>query len=172
VVVEGDYDVKAIPVLIKKCRPQVKVISRQCRGPIINKFRGILDEFAARGSVDKALVIRDANGVDPADLISEMNKRLAGRDYKFPVNHLVIVQELEAWLLADELAIKTVVGLKRLFRSPETLADPKAELRRLFAKSKQVYTAEMARRIAENARPAVLTKRCPSFAAFRDAVLR
>jgi len=172
-VVEGDYDMKAIPVLIKKCRNQVKVVARQCRGPVIGKFRGILDEFATRASVDKALIICDANGVDPTKLIAEMNKRLADRrPYEFPVKPLVIVEELEAWLLADELAIETVVGIKARFPDPEKLADPKATLKSLLSRSGKPYTAEMAKRIAESVRANVLAKRCQSFAEFREAVLR
>ena len=170
VVVEGACDVAALPILIRKCRNDARVVTRECRGPIFGKFPRILDELERRRTIDKALVICDADGELPSALLTRMRRELAGHRYRFPVEPLVIVQELEAWLLADEEALENVVGIKVLFRNPEDFKDPKQELERLLSQRNQIYTAARARRIAEAIRIPILSKRCPSFLKFRNAV--
>ncbi len=66
VVVEGACDLAALPILIKKCRNDASVIPRECRGPIFYKFPRILDELERSRTIDKALVICDADGEQPS----------------------------------------------------------------------------------------------------------
>lgn len=172
VVVEGACDVAALPILIKKCRNDVSVIPRECRGPIFNKFPRILDELERCRTVDKALAICDADGEQPHTLLTRMRRELVGHHYGFPVEPLVIVQELEAWLLADEEALQNVVGISMRVRSPEDRPDPKRELVRLVAKKGHIYNHALAGRIAEAIRIPILSRRCPSFVRFRNAVER
>jgi hypothetical protein len=77
---------------------------------------------------------------------------------------------LEAWLIADPAALKSIIGVERSFTRPERIPDPKSDLIRLFARAAG-YTPEIARRIAEKIDLELLGRRCPRFLAFREAVL-
>jgi hypothetical protein len=110
-IVEGVYDEAVLTEFIRKCVGfDVDVISRVCgpKGSLMSRFPGFLEEFryVKHGShVDKALVVRDADGKAPVTLLEVMEARIAQRTYPFPVHCLVIVQELETWLLADSEAL-------------------------------------------------------------------
>jgi len=175
-VVEGIYDEAALKELIKKCAStQVEVIGRPCHGVnrLMQKLPNIIKEFqyVKGGShVDKALIIRDAGNKNPKELKNKMRKMI--KNPSFPVKMSVAVQELEAWLLADEDAISAVTGKKvTRVKNPENLRDPKERLNRLLSKAKISYTAEVARKIAANAKVETIESRCPSFKEFRVAVL-
>lgn len=176
-VVEGDFDETALTELVHKCAPsEVRVICRPCGNAIqlMKKFPGYLEHFrhANDGApVDKALVIRDADSKNPAGLIAKMESRIANRVYPFPRKLLVAVQELEAWLLADEKALSTITGRSvPKIPEPEKISDPKARLRNILSEARIAYTAEVARKVAAAARRDVLATRCPSFRAFQDAI--
>lgn len=121
--------------------------------------------------IEKLLIIADADGRDPSRLADDIKRKFVGR-YPFPVVPLVIVQALEAWLLADARALQDCLRLKERVRAipnPERLRDPKAELERLAAR--RLYTEKVAGEIAENMDLGLLAARCPTFSAFREAVL-
>lgn len=176
-IVEGTYDEAALTELVQQCvSSEVGVISRRCgnRVQLMRKFPAFLEEFrhAKEGSpVDKALVVRDADHKNPAELLLKMEARITGRVYRFPCKLLVIVEELEAWLLADEKALTTVTGKsQRRIPDPEAIVDPKARLQRILSDASIAYTPEVARRIAAAIRADVLAARCPSFKKFQDTV--
>jgi hypothetical protein len=113
-VVEGIYDVAVLTELIKKCAVgHAHVVPRICRskGALVKNFPKFLEGFRydkAGGPVDKALVVCDADNHNSTTLIEEMKHKYHGRTYPFPVEPLVIVQKLEAWLLADHKALSIV----------------------------------------------------------------
>ena len=177
-VVEGIYDEAALKEIIQKCSiSEIEIISRRCgdKVQLIRKFPGFLEDFQhiiQGANVDKVLVIRDADNKPPAELINRMQSRISNRTYRFPVKPLVIVQELEAWLLADESAIAAVTQRQtRRVGYPERLTDPKEKLRRVLSDANIAYTAEIARQIAESAQVDTIAARCPSFRQFRQAVI-
>lgn len=169
VIVEGDYDEVAIPALVRRCRKGVKVIARQCRGQVSGKFSGIVAELNRTPGIERVLVVSDAEGRSPEKVLSSLKNRLAWK-YRFPVILLVIVEMLEAWLIADPNALQRVVGTKKEFRTPERERDPKGALARLLISRNARYTPETARRIVEEIDLEVLRKRCPRFANFQAAV--
>ncbi len=174
-VVEGRYDQAVLKELIQKCAPDhVEVIGRPCGdvGKLMRRFPGFLQEFRYRGDVNKALVVRDAGKKDPKKIKSRMEVMISNRNYPFPVKLLVIVQELEAWLLADESAISSVTQ-KQVARiqNPENVTDPKERLKRLLSEARISYTDEIARRIAANTKVDTVESRCPSFKKFQEAVV-
>jgi hypothetical protein len=176
-IVEGSYDEAVLSELVRKCASSgATVICRTCGNAIqlMKKFPAFLEEFrhAKNGlPIDRAIVIRDADHKNPDELITRMEARISGRIYPFPRKLLVIVQELEAWLLADEEALLTVIGKpQQRIRDPETVYDPKARLERILSDARITYTAEVARKIAAAARPDILAVRCPSFGKFQEAV--
>ncbi len=177
-VVEGIYDQEVLTELIQKCAiSEAKVIGRPCgnKAQLMKKFLGHLEEFrhTKKGSnLDKALIIRDADNKGPGELINRMQSKISNRHYPFPVKLLVIVQELEAWLLADEDAVSAITGKKApKTQNPEKLSDPKQRLKNVLSDAKISYTAEIARKIAARAKIEILESHCPSFREFREAVI-
>lgn len=178
-VVEGAYDEVVLAELIRKCvTDQTEIVARSCGGPIMNKFPGLLESFryVKQGThVDKALVIRDANGNDPIELIQIMRGKIANRQYPFPVKCVVIVRALETWLLADDEAISQVTQeyasrtVASINETLETLPNPKERLKQLLAGV--AYTSEVARKIATAVDIERLKYRCPGFGRFQEAIL-
>ena len=155
-VVEGHDDEAVLKELIRKCVPsEVEVIGRKCGNKVAltKRFPKFLEEFRYSGlNFHKAIVIRDADGKDPVPLIKAMESKISNRGHPFPVKLLVIVQELEAWLLADGEAIAAVTNKKApVVRYPERLSNPKEKLKNILSQARIAYTPEVARRIAVNA---------------------
>ncbi|MGH7796525.1 MAG: DUF4276 family protein [Candidatus Binatia bacterium] len=178
-IVEGFYDEAALSEFVRKSASfDVEVICRTCGNAIqvMKKFPALLKQFEhanAGRPVDKAIVIRDADHKNPDELIANMNDKISGRSYSFPVDLLVVVEEMEAWLLADETALVTVTGRpQQRVLSPETIYDPKVRLKNILSNSRITYTAERARQIAGASNIDVLSERCPNFQKFREAVVR
>ena len=182
-VVEGDYDEAVLTEFIRKCAGHdVEIVSRVCnpKGSLMKRFPGFLEEFryVKQGMpVDRAMVIRDADMREPHGLLREMESKVAHRTYEFsPVRFVVIVRELEAWLLADSKAISTVISaysgrvVPEVNESIEAIADPKARLQRMLSEAKVAYTREVARKIAAAANAEYIAYRCPSFRSFVHAV--
>src|SRR5712692_4089847 len=170
-VVEGDYDEAVIPVFIRRSRKGVKVVPRRCRGTVTaSKLRCILGEHNRSYRPEKVLIERDNDGGDPASLIAAMKNMIVGT-FSFSIHPLVAVEALEAWLLADPLALESVLGVKKSFASPEKIRDPKAQLEKLLSR-RTAYTPKLAKEIAEKMDLNVLKTRCPWFATFQRAILR
>lgn len=177
-VVEGIYDEAALKELIQKCvSEELNIISRSCGNApqLMKRFPGFLEEFkhAKEGSnVDRAIVIRDADRKDPRELIARMQDKISGHTYIFPVRPLVVVQELEAWLLADEQAMSAVTGRKQApIHRPEEIPDPKGKLKSILSDANIGYTPEIARKIAERADVATIESRCAWFKQFRQSLI-
>lgn len=170
VVTEGVYDEAVYRELILKCRCGVKVITRQCRGPVLGrKCAGLVRELRNGRPPDAIFVICDADGESPQVRASKILQLVRGKGRKAPVHPVVIVQALEALLLADEQALATV-GISAKFLNPENIPDPKRKLRNLLSKAGRIYTSEVAKAIAATARVDVIAQRCPSFGTLREKI--
>jgi hypothetical protein len=179
IIVEGPSDAVAFPELIRKCiGDDIEVIARPCnsKSQLISKFLGILEEFrrVKQGMpVDIALIIRDADNKEPHALVTAMREKYINRTYPFSATPVIIVQELEAWLLADNQALSHVVGrsVPDLTEPLERIAKPKERLQKILSDAKvPLYMSEVARKIAAATRLERLEYRCPSFQAFRQAL--
>lgn len=154
VIVEGDYDEVVIPIFLKRLRSGVRVIARQCRGRVTGKFPGLVAEMdRSQRRLEKILVVSDAHGRDPEELDRKFRSRLV-KKYRFQVVPIIIVQELEAWLIADPDVLKNIVGVRKNFANPEKLIDPKTQLERLLPRA-VVYTSEMAGSTGEGVKAAI-----------------
>jgi hypothetical protein len=126
-VVEGTYDEAVLKELIKRfTSEETKLIPRACgsREKLMKMFPVLLGDFEGitktGTKIDKALVIRDADNKDPVKLKKTMEGKISNRVYPFLVRPLVIIQKLEAWLLADEKAISAVTGRREArIQNPE-----------------------------------------------------
>jgi hypothetical protein len=184
IVVEGvEYDKLALTEIIKKClSSEIEVIQRACgsKSLLMRKFPGFLEEFkyVKLGShADKASVIRDADNKDPNKLLEEMKSKTASRSYDFDVKFVIIVQELETWLLADDEAISRVTqalsgrSVSRVNENLESIIHPKERLKNILSGAKVAYTPEVASEIARESELSKIENRCPKFREFRQAVV-
>lgn len=90
IIVEGQYDAGAYEEFIKKiCADAqiIEVLKADGSSQLMKKFPALLRTFEhvmPTGSVDKALVIRDADCGDVAAIEKKMRDSISGRRYSFP----------------------------------------------------------------------------------------
>jgi hypothetical protein len=170
-ITDGIFDLKAIRVLIERCKQGIRVEARQSGGGRnLTKALGFFKEFDQRSLVDVAIWVTDAEKDVPRLVETQMRDALAkAGGFRFGVWCVVAVPMLEAWLLADEEAVVKVGGSRRVFGAPEMWPDPKKELVRLLRP--RPYDFSVAERIAEQADIDKLARRCPSFEELRKAVM-
>jgi hypothetical protein len=183
IVIEGKYDEVALKEIILKCLPnRVRIVPRICgdKDQLIANFPGHLESFRYEkhgSNVDKAFVIRDADGKNPDELERKMRSKISNRTFPFNVQFVIIVQELEAWLLADEEAISKVTvsrsgkSVPRVNESLESVAQPKEMLGKILIQARVPYTDAVAREIAKESNLDKIEYRCPGFKKFRQAVI-
>lgn len=183
VVIEGEYDEAALTEIIKKCLPgKIEIIPRKCGGKdkLMAKFPTYLESFRHEKQgfhVDKAIVIRDAHGKDSEELKERMESKIENRNYPFKVKFIIVVQELEAWLIADEIAMSKATQsrsgktIAKVNENIESIIDPKQKLKEIFSEVKVYYTPEVAREIAKESDLDKIECRCPNFKEFRQAVI-
>jgi uncharacterized protein DUF4276 len=180
IIVEGDYDREVISVLIQRITEQAEPpVSRICGGPVVGRFPRKLRELKYQNP-EKVLIIRDAHGKDPQEAARELQTEIQNQLPEFPVKFVVVVQELEAWLLADPGAVDQIcsgrgrrLNLSQLTASPERFLDAKKELEVVLGRAGVAYTKVVAREIAALANLdeiSGLAYWCPSFRRFRAAV--
>ncbi len=75
VIVEGDYDKVAIPALVKRCRRGLTVVARQCTGQVSGRFPGIVDELNRSYRLERVLVLSDAEGRAPEQVLRALNPK-------------------------------------------------------------------------------------------------
>lgn len=182
IIVEGDYDKDVLEELIKKCvSEKIEVIPRVSDGSskLMKNFPSFLQSFCFGNEgkpVDKAIVIRDADNKDPEKLEEKMRSKIENRSYPFEVKFIIIVQELETWLLADEEAISKVTqsrsgkSVSRVKENLEEITQPKERLQKLLSGANVSYTPQVAKEIAKEINLSKLEYRCPRFKNFLQAV--
>lgn len=109
---EGTSDDALVPhlreLLVRAGAPEALGAPRDYKGTVLKKLESVLAEEAA---VDVVFVHRDADGPSEAERVSEIDSAVARLAHPVPRTVAVIpIQELEAWLLLDEAAIRSVVG--------------------------------------------------------------
>lgn len=187
IVVEGDYDIGTYEELIRKiCGRGVQVESRVAYGRVrlVRKVLGHLKSLEHSsiigGPVDKALVVRDANGRNPAEVEGEIRARIGNRAFPFPrgIGVHAVRQEMETWLLADLAAIDKVARARNvrdrvrpIRGSLEDMQHPSQKFEEVLSQAGLNYTAQVCREIAREIDLAVLRDRCPSFCEFERKVL-
>jgi len=185
IIVEGPYDVSVYGELIRKiCSVDVEILPRPAAGVtnLMKHFPALLRELEhirEAPPVEKALVIRDAGGKDPASVERLMAERLRGRTYSFPrgIQLVAVRRTMETWLLADEAAVNSV-ALSRggrpvppIQEMPEEIVDSKERFRRWLSEAKLPYDSQVCREIARQVKLDTLRYRCPSFRSFEQKVV-
>ncbi len=175
-IVEGNYDKQILePLLEKILLKNHKHIFRVTYGNprLLEKYPGFLEEFRYKKLIQKAIILKDTDYKNPEKLLEQMRYRKQKRSYPFPIMFCVAKKEIEAWLLADEKAISTVVKktIRRIKGDLEELLAPKKKLQRILSDANIAYTAEIARKIALEADIDIIGDRCRYFRIFRDSVI-
>lgn len=134
---EGTSDDGLIPhireLLVRAGALAVVGAARQYKGSTKERVQQVLGESSATALI---FVHRDADASDPAPRHQEIANAASELGCSERVVAVVPVQELEAWLLTDELAIRSVVGrpngssrlILPAIRSIEATSSPKEVL--------------------------------------------
>jgi hypothetical protein len=185
VIAEGIKDVPVFEELLPKINPAiVRVVVRPTKGKprFLQAFPGLLWSFQhvePHGPVDKAFVIRDANGDDPSEVEATLRLRIQGRVYPFPrgIEFFATKRETETWLLADVEAINQVALRKNgrivnAIPGPlENIPDAKEQFASLLAQAKLPHVPEIVKAITRLIDLPTLRLHCPSFRRFEQMVL-
>lgn len=122
--------------------------------------------------VQRFIVCHDADATPPEMIRDKVLKAIVRPAEAEGVCCIAVpVQEIEAWLIADEDAISTVIPSFRFggHRQPESLQDPKEWLRKksIAANGKPLYSPKTFNAaVAKHLRLDVVEQKCPSFKAF------
>ena len=144
-------------------------------GELCRKGASHIRQFGDRGATH-FVVCHDADGPDPAPVLSKVREMIVDPAHVAATCCIVVpVQELEAWIIADEAAIaKTIPSLKlKPLPQPESRSDPKEWLVRQSRKrrSRPLFTPTMHnRRVAEHLDLKTVADKCPSFRPLVDFV--
>jgi hypothetical protein len=77
----------------------------------------------------EVLIVSDADGREPASIVRDFKSRLTV-NYGFAVIPIVAVEMLEALAIADPLALRKVLSVRKDFASPERIRNPKVAMQR------------------------------------------
>lgn len=176
--VSGESDKQALTELARKHLPSARINARTVNGPLKGKIVKTLKIFQYDGhNYDRVIVVDDSDGKDPSAKKQRLIDDVGSRTFPFELSYLVIVQELETWLLADENALTKVsqdrggTPISRISGTLEEIQSPKELLiRTLESAGAGPYVTETARKIAEQSDVDRILARCPGYKEFSDAL--
>jgi hypothetical protein len=178
VIAEDQSDVEVIEELIRKIVPNEGTVVRSMTaggcGKLVGKCRQWASHLKSR-ECDVLVLLRDLDDKSKATLSKELEKALS----PCPIPRYLIViavREIEAWLISDPQAIRTVFNLKADVPSvgnPESLEDPKKQLADLVysrsAKTKRYLNTQHNKRLAAALRLECVRK-CKSYLPFEKFI--
>ena len=178
-VVSGESDKAALTQLVRKYSPEARVKALTTNGPCRRKLVQRLKILQYDGEpYDTVLVIDDSDDKNPEAVRSDLQNVVGNITFRFPIHYIVVKQELETWLLADEEALTSAsvslggAPISRINHELEDVRDAKELLiRELNAAGVSAYVPEVARRIANAIRTDQILYRCPHYQQF-DHILR
>lgn len=142
-------------------------------GPIARKTPGWCNALHGKGC-NKVLLVHDRDKCNPVELRSKLEKILL-----IALQHtktvVIPVEELEAWLLSDVVAIRDALhiqGAMKEVAKPELVISPKEHIGKMVraASKKKIQYVNTVHNylIAKRMDIDKLDLKCPSFAAFRN----
>jgi len=141
-------------------------------GALRRKCRSWADDLLRRGC-SQLVVLHDEDGKGEAEIRKVLACYIESQRFQNKII-LIPVEEIEAWLLCDSAALKTVFNMRvepALPRWPEAISGPKEFLGEIVSKcsnTRYVNTVHN-RRIAEAVAISTMS-RCPSFASYPSFV--
>lgn len=180
ILAEDRSDADTLKVIVRRLSTvqNVRVVAKGFGGcgELCRKAGAFLKDFESQG-ITKVVICHDADGPDPAAAEAKVRQALARR--RVTLGHsgkiIVPVQELEAWLIADEVAIATAIPSFRLraVMQPERQSSPKEWLinESMRGRSRPLYVPTMFNpRVAAFLDFQKLSAKCPSFRPLREFV--
>ena len=170
VIAEDQSDIDSLYEFARKIGPENsyrfrKFVGHGC-GKLRKKCKAWSENLKARGC-SYLVVSHDLDERDAQALRTELEALVSGIGFERYVV-VIPVKELEAWLLCDPDAIRSVFRLRKdpkLPSNPESLVDPKKELGSLVkAAGGAIYVNTVHnRKIAAASSVDLISERCPSF---------
>lgn len=178
VLAEHESDARSICAIVRRLRTGASVRLKPkgyggC-GPLLNKGARDIRNLA-RSGYQQFLICHDADAISPADVVNRIRHRVVDPSGQGCVCVVVPVEEIEAWMIADEAAIESAIPTCRLpaQANPEAIHRPKEWLSRKSrdARSRPLYVPMIHNpKVAEHIRFEVVESKCPSFRAFTDCL--
>lgn len=172
VLAETDSDVEVLVAIIRKLleNPRLPIKKKGFNNCSELKRKGarVMRMFAKAG-VDRFIICHDADSPNPAGAFHQVESRIVkAAGLKTPACIIIPVEEIEAWLISDELAISRVIPTFKLRpeNRPEGISSPKEWLERKSrgAGSKPKYIHNIHNQIvARHLRLDLVSQKCPSF---------
>lgn len=147
-------------------------------GRVFNKLAGWCENLSERGC-NRLLVIHDLDRNNCQALFQALTDKVEQSKLKIERRAVVIpVEEVEAWMLADMDAIKSVFKLRKTpkdIQSPEKIRNPKEFLEDLVYrnsnKERRYLNTKDNLSISRKMDLSLLSQRCPSFRPLREFVV-
>ena len=173
IIAEDDSDVNCIKHFVRRINPTKtfgfkKFVGHGC-GKISRKANSWAKVFKTQGC-HVLILVHDLD----RNKMSELDKRIQDALLPSPIKKYLIcipTEELEAWLLSDEIAFKSIFNIKKelsLPKHPETVTSPKEFIGKIVRTStdKKVdyINAKHNEKLAEIINISNIEMKCPSFA--------
>lgn len=179
VLAEDRSDVDALVVLIRRINDTPKAPIRRkgfsgC-GELCRKAWSHIKAFAEEGAT-RFVICHDSDGNDPAAIRRKVSGSITAKITLPPSCFIVVpVQELEAWMIADEAAIRAVIPSLVIapVSRPELINSPKEWLIRESkrGRSRPLYVPTAHNdKVAADLDVAKVRAKCPSFGELVDFV--
>jgi hypothetical protein len=172
VLAEDPSDAEALVALVRSItgRTGVKVYKKGFAGcgELCRKAPSYIKLFAEQGAT-RFVICHDSDGLDPQEITNKVEFAIESKGCASYAHAVVVpVEELEAWIIADEKAISKVIPTLKIkaVKKPESIRSPKEWLRRESHKgrSSPLYVPAIHNaRVAAHLDLAKLEKKCPSF---------
>jgi hypothetical protein len=165
---------------VLKSRKPPEVLRRHIkRGRIFKKPEKLaaLIKSISRGKKAKFIVCVDSECTPPQTTERNLDRcKKYLKQNRLVVNFVVVVHTLEAWLAADEEAIRAVLKPKGSITIPTNLESechPEEILKEIFQKNDKEFDKSWHDlEIAKKANPAKIAQRCQSLRKFQEVLLR
>lgn len=173
VLAEDRSDAETLDVLVKRIGGEriSRVHSRGFGGcgELCRKAGAHIELFSKQGATH-IIICYDSDGNDPSMIRDKVRSSVSAKIDLKRVTHEIIVpvEELEAWIIADESAIKKAIPTLSIqeTRHPETIKNPKEWLinQSRGSRSRPLYApATFNRQVAKHIDIAKVEQKCPSF---------
>ena len=124
---------------------------------------------------DKFVVLADADGADPDEVLDPFREDLPGRlgdEIGAAIQYAYAQQHLEAWYFADAANLRGYLGRAPGSvdtANPDEIENPKLHLKNVLGN--RFYTAQTSEEIARTLDSRTIAQRSPSFEGFLEAVM-
>lgn len=177
-IAEDASDINVLRILAKKLTTKNFSISyftgKGC-GPIARKTPAWCQNLLVKGCTHVAIV----HDLDRNNAVALRAKLVGILNAAPQATKSVVIptEELEAWLLSDERALKMAFGLDKtpkIIHHPETIASPKehiGEIVRMISVARKQYVNTVHNSLIANAlNVATVRRKCPSFGEFEQFI--